>query len=470
MAISIKHIFIATSIAGAASSCGITKQYERPENTQTAQLYRGAAAQDSNTMASLPWQQLFHDHNLQLLIQKGLDNNYDLKIALTRMEGAAANLKQSKAAFFPTLSVDGQVTHSKSSTAQVRSNGVNISSIPTNTIYTLTASASWELDVWGKLRSGKRATVAAFLKSDAYRRAVQTQLIAAIATNYYQLIAYDEQIKIVESTIKNRQEDVEIVKSLKQGAMTTGADVLNSEANVRSAQLQLPELKQSRRETENALSLLLAIPSDSILRSNYNDENLNATINTGVPAQLLANRPDVQEAELAFQNAFELTNVARTYFYPSLTISGSGGWATANTLKDFFSGTFYGSLIGGLTQPIFNQGLNRQRLETAKATQQEAYYSFQNTLLTAGQEVSDALYSYQMAQEKEQTRKLQIADLQKATDFTKELLRYTANTNYTDVLTAEQNLLTAQLNSVSDKLQRQSAIIELYRALGGGWR
>lgn len=185
---------------------------------------------------------------------------------------------------------------------------------------------------------------------------------------------------------------------------------------------------------------------------------------------MLANRPDVQQAEYAFRNAFELTNVARTYFYPSLTISGSGGWATANTLRNFFANTFYGSLMGGLTQPIFNQGLNKQRLRNAQAAGQEAYYDFQKTLLTAGQEVSDALYAYDMAIERDSIRQLQINDLEKVTEYTKELLKYSSSTNYTDVLTAEQNLLSARLNGVSDRLQQLHAIIALYRALGGGWK
>ncbi|WP_312557978.1 efflux transporter outer membrane subunit [Empedobacter brevis] len=450
-------------------SCSITKNYERPEDLHTEGLYRDAQKADSS-IADLPWQAVFSDTILQSLIGKGLENNYDLKIAMARMDIATANLKQSKTAFFPTVSADAQVTYSQPSSAQARANGVNAMSIPANTIYTLTASTSWEMDVWGKLSSTKRAALASFLQSDAYRRAVQTQLIASVATAYYQLMAYDAQIEIVTSTIENRRKDVDIVRELKENARATGADVVNSEATVKAAELQLPDLKQARRELENALSILLGIPPDAISRSKLALQQLNDDLSTGVPAQLLGNRPDVQQAEFAFQNAFELTNVARTYFYPNLTISGTGGWATANTLQGFFTGTFYGNLIGGLTQPIFNKGLNKQRLQVAEATQQEAYYTFQNTLLTAGQEVSDALYAYQMALEKENIREGQIADLEKATDFTKELLRYSSNTNYTDVLTAEQNLLSAKLNSISDQLQKFSALVELYRALGGGWK
>lgn len=451
------------------SACGVTRKYERRTEVEVDKLYRGEQRGDTVTIASVPWRKLFADTVLQGLIAEGLEKNYDLKIAVARMQSAAANLQQSKLAFLPAVSGNAQLTHSKSSLAQIRANGVNTTTIPVNDIYALTGTASWELDVWGKLRSNKRAYAAAFLQSAAYRHAVQTQLIATIATDYYQLLAYDAQVRIVEATVENRKKDVEIVKALKQGALVTGADVMNSASNLHAAELQLPDLKRSRRELENALSILLAQPPDSITRTSFDAQSLDSTLHTGVPAQLLANRPDVQQAEYAFRSAFELTNAARTYFYPALTITGTGGWATANTLQGFFNGTFYGSIVGGLAQPIFNQGLNKQRLRKAQATQQEAYYTYQTTLLTAGEEVSNALYAYDMGREKEQIRGQQIADLEKATDFTRELLKYSSATNYTDVLTAEQNLLSARLNGIADRLQQLQAIVELYRALGGGW-
>ena len=447
-----------------ASSCGITRRYQRPDNLQKDGLYRGQTSSDTATIADIPWRSLFSDTVLQNLIQTGLDRNYDVKTAVARINTATANLVQSKLAFLPTLSADAEAGRIKSS---AQSTSATASAY---TLYQLTGSSGWEADVWGKLRSTKRAYLAAYLESDAYRRAVQTQLIADIANDYYQLLSYDEQIRIVNQTIINRRQDIDVVKALKEGDVVTGADVVNSEASLHAAELALPDLQQSRRELENAVSLLLALPADSIRRTTFAAQTIDTSLQTGVSSQLLANRPDVQQAEYAFQNAFELTNVARTYFYPSLTISGSAGWATANTLKSFFTGTFYGSLIGGLTQPIFNQGLNQQRLRTAEATQQEAYYAFQTTLLTAGNEVSNALYSFRMGVDKEATRKEQIASLTKAVDYTEELLRYTSATNYTDVLTAQQNLLSAQLSGVADKLQQLQAVVELYRALGGGWK
>ncbi|MBE7169038.1 MAG: efflux transporter outer membrane subunit [Williamsia sp.] len=461
-----------------ATSCGIVRPYQRPDDLQKDGLYRGSASSDTTSIADLPWQSLFNDPVLQSLIQTGLNRNYDLKIAVARINSATANLAQSRAAFLPAFSVDGQVTRSKTSSAQLRSYNIgndstgSKSSVATNanTLYSLTGSASWEADVWGKLRSTKQAYVAAYLQSDAYRREVETQLVAGIATDYYQLLAYDEQIRIVTQTVANRRKDVDVVKDLLEGGIVTGADVVNAQANLHAAELDLPDLMQNRRELENTMSLLLAMPSDSIRRTTFAAQSIDTSLQTGVSSQLLANRPDVQEAEYAFQHAFELTNVARTYFYPSLTISGTAGWATANTLQSFFTGTLYGNVLGGLTQPIFNRGLNKQRLRTAEAARQEAYYLFQSALLGAGREVSNALYAYQKGVEKETLRKEQINSLRTAVDYTEELLKYTSATNYTDVLTAQQNLLSAQLNSVSDKLQQLQAVVELYRALGGGWK
>ncbi|MVM32937.1 efflux transporter outer membrane subunit [Spirosoma sp. HMF4905] len=461
------------------ASCSVTKPYEQP-GIKTSKLFRGQQTTDSTTLASLPWRQMFPDTVLQGLIERALANNLDLKIAVARMQAAEANVLQSKLAFYPTLSTNAGFTLSKSSSAQLRalniknaesgSNTVSTTSIPTIKQYSLTASTSWEADVWGKLRSTKRAYVAAYLQSEAYRRAVQTQLIANIANGYYALMAYDRQLKITLETVENRKTDVETMKALKEGAVVTGADVVQSEANRYAAEVTLPDIRQNIRQTENSLSLLLAMPPDSIPRMQLDTVLSSSPLQTGLPAQLLSNRPDVQEAEYSFRNTFELTNVARTYFYPALTITGTGGFATANTLTGFFAGTFYGSLISGLTQPIFNQGINRQRLNRAQAAQAEAYYTYQATLLTAGQEVSNALYSYQMAVDKANTRQQQLAALQKAVSYTKELLKYTANTNYTDVLTAEQNLLATQLNGVNDRLQQLQATVTLYRALGGGWR
>lgn len=444
------------------TACTVTHNYQSPEVVIT-ENYGDSNFGDTVTIADIPWNKYFSDKILQNLIGQALENNLDLKTAVTRIKYAEANLKQSKDAFQPNLSADAGYTLSKSSKAQSGSTSVSNQ-------FALTASASWEADIWGKLNSTKKANLAALLASDAYKRSIQTEIVASVANNYYALMAYDEQLQIAEKTLEIRKSDTTTMRALKTYAVVNGADVEQSIANMYSAEIEAESIRKNIHETENAISILLGHVPVGIPRNTLREQVINEDLNTGVPIQLLSNRPDIQEAELNFRNAFELTNVARTYFYPSLTISGMGGFGTINTLKGFFDGSFYGNLLGGLTQPIFDRGLNKQRLAQALATQEEALYAFQSSLLTASQEVDNALFSYQNAANLYESRKKRIASLEKAVDYTKELLRYTSNVNYTDVLTAETNLLSAQLGRVSDKLQQLQATVNLYRALGGGWK
>jgi len=445
----------------------VTKKYTRPE-VGSAGLYRDNNTTDTTTMADLPWKSLFSDTTLQSLIQQGINQNLDLKQAIERIKISDAALRQSRAAFLPSLQADVSVTDNKASAAaQNFPAGININ-LETQT-YKAALSTAWEADIWGKLSSAKRAAYATLLQTDAAKRAVQTQLIATIANSYYTLLALDKQLAITEQTISIRTKDVETMKALKEGAIVNGAAVVQSEANLYAAQVTLPDLKRSIKEAENALSIVLAKAPGAINRTTLDQQVPYSNLQTGISAQLLQNRPDVIAAEYSFRSAFENTNVAKTYFYPALTLTASGG-LTSLQLSNFFDHSIFYNLVGGLTQPIFAKGANKARLTTAQANQQIAFYTFQQTLLTGGQEVSNALYAYQTAAEKEETRAKQIASLTKAVDFTKELLRYSSATNYTDVLTSEQSLLTAQLSGINDRLQKLQSVVELYRALGGGWK
>jgi len=448
------------------SAC-VTKKYERPQ-VKNEGLYRDNNTTDTVTMADLPWKNLFSDTTLQSLIQQGINQNLDLKQAIERIKISEATLRQSRAAFLPSLQADVSATDAKQSAAALNfPAGININ-LETQT-YRAQLSTAWEADIWGKLSSAKRAAYATLLQSDAAKRAVQTQLIATIANNYYTLLALDKQLAITEQTIKIRTQDVETMKALKEGAVVNGAAVVQSEANLYAAQVTLPDLKRSVKEAENALNVILAQVPGTINRTTLDQQTPYTNLQTGVSAQLLQNRPDVIAAEFGFRSAFENTNVAKTYFYPSLTLTASGGLSSLQ-LNNFFDNSIFYNLVGGLTQPIFAKGQNKARLTTAQANQQIAFYTFQQALLTGGQEVSNALYAYQTAAEKEETRAKQIASLTKAVDFTKELLRYSTATNYTDVLTSEQSLLTAQLSGINDKLQKLQSVVNLYRALGGGWK
>jgi len=449
------------------SAC-VTKKYERPKTLSTDNLYRDQTSTDSTTIATMPWQTVFKDQKLNALIQKGLDQNLNLKNAIENIVQSRATLRQTKLAYYPTLDFDANATRNKQSKAALNfPPGININTLTTT--YKMGFNTSWEADIWGKLSSSKRAALATYLSTDAAKQAVQTQLISDIANNYFLLLSYDKQLEITQATLESRIKNVEVIKALKEGAIVTGASVVQSEANQHAAEVLIPDLKRSIRETENAINILLGQASGPIERGVLGEQVIPEKIAIGLPAQLLENRPDVRQAEFNFRTAFETTNLARTYFYPSLTLTASGGLSTLQ-LKNFFDQSIFYSIIGGLTQPIFNQGLNRERLTNAQSRQVQAFNTFQQSLLVAGQEVSNALYAYEMAVAKEDSREKQIEALTKAVDFTQQLLEYSSATNYTDVLTSEQNLLAAQLSGVNDNLQKLQAVVDLYRALGGGWK
>jgi multidrug efflux system outer membrane protein len=442
----------------ALAACKVTQPYRRPDNIAGNGLYRDTTITDTTSIANIPWRQFFADSLLQNLIEEGMRNNLDIGVAVARIHEAAANFRQSKEAFYPSLLANANGSLQKNP------------GIPSTQTYQAYLSSSWQVDIWGKLRSTKKAELAALLQSEAYRRDVQTQLVASIATDFYALQAYDEQLRITLATVENRQEDVTTTQALKDADVLTGAAVMQSQAGLYSVEVTIPDIRLNIRQTENAICVMLGRNPGPIARDSLYDTPVNTDLRMGIPVQLLANRPDVQEAEFQLRNAAELTNVARTYFYPALTITGEGG-LSSNTLSHFFDASaLFGSIIGGLTQPIFQNGLNRQRLEVAKGQQQEYLLTFEKTVLTAGQEVSDALFNYQAATDKMTTRAKEIHFLQKSVDYTKELMRADAKANYTDVLTSEQNLLTAQLEGVDDRLQQLQAVATLYTNLGGGWR
>ncbi|HTD98439.1 MAG TPA: efflux transporter outer membrane subunit [Mucilaginibacter sp.] len=462
-----KYILLSLLLAGLIQSCKVAKPYQQPD-LNLNDLYRGQTTSDTTTIANMPWQNLFTDTVLKALILEGLYQNLDLKTAVQKIEEAQAALGQAKGALLPNLSANAGAARSKQSAAALNlAPGTEISTLTTT--YQLGLSASWEADIWGKLSSSKRAAYANLLQTDAAKRAIQTRLIADIANNYYNLLALDKELAITTQTLQNRIKDVETMKTLKEAAIVNGAAVVQSEANRYAAEVAIPDIKRSIRETENALDILLARQPGPLNRGKLDEQRPITELQTGLPSQLLKNRPDIQQAEYSFRSAFENTNVAHAYFYPSFTITAAGGYSNLQ-LKDFFVNSIFYNIAAGLTQPIFNQDINKSRLKTAQAQQKEALYNYQQTLLTAGAEVSNALYSYQSALEKDGARSKQIIALQKAVDYTQELLRYSSATNYTDVLTSEQSLLAAQLNGVNDRLQQLQAIVNLYRALGGGWK
>jgi len=458
----LRYILFATFLGVFISSCRVTQPYQVPE-ISTEGLFRDGTSSDTNSIANLPWQSVFQDETLQELITRGLSHNPDLLSAYIRIQQAEAYYNQSRAAFLPDLSLSAGVTESKVPQSQ-RFDGNSA-----RTLYNVGLSTVWEADIWGRLSSSKRAEFANLLQTEAAARAIQTRLISTIATYYYSLMAMDQQLQITEKTIRNWDTTVVTMRALKEAATVTEAAVVQSEAQRYAAEVTIPDLNQAIRETENALSILIGSAPGEISRGELFDKLNLVSVETGVPSQLLANRPDVMQAELNFRSQFELTNVARAAFYPSLAITASGGYNSLDINSLFDPASLIASIGGSLTQPIFNRRANKTRLEVAVARQREALLNFQNTLLTAGKEVSDALSLYETARQKTTVRAKQTDALRKSVAYSQELLE-NGFANYTEVITARQSLLQAELASIDDRLQQLRATIDLYRSLGGGWK
>jgi outer membrane protein, multidrug efflux system len=441
------------------ASCKVMQLEKFPEIKADDSLYRDLNISDSSSIAMVPWNELFTDTCLQTIIKKALSNNPDMEVAIARIKKAEAAFRQSKVASLPSLNMGINATY------QSESSG---SGVPE--YYQLFASTSWEADIWGKYRSAKRASLASLMASEAFKKAVTTDLIASVATSYYNLLALDAQLDITQKTLEKRISNVETMQALRDNDLITSADLVLSQANRYSTEIIIPDLKQKIFETENILSLLMGQEPGPIDRTSLEQQNLSEDLRTGVPALLLANRPDVVEAEYRLRYYYETARSVRADFYPSLTISARGGLTEASLNALFNQPIFFWTIIGGLVQPIFNYGLNRQRFLSATADFEESQASFRKILLNAGSEVANAMHSYETATDKMSIREKQIGYLEKAVDYTTELLKFTSTTSYIDVLTSEVTLLSAQLNGVNDKFDQLQSIVALYQSLGGGWQ
>ena len=461
----IYRVIILVGVGLLMQSCLVTKKYERPD-VKAENLYRTEViAQDSTSLADVAWDKLFTDPVLQGHINKGLQNNFDMLVAIQNVTAAEAYLKQAKMGYFPTLSSTANLTH------QELSRNSQFGSFFNGALdqYQLSATLSWEADVWGKIRSNKRAYGASYMQTIAANQAVKTRVITDIAATYYQLVGFDAQLKVAEESLINRNESVEAILALKEAGSVNEVAVQQTEAQKYATELIIEDLKTNITLVENAMSLLLGEAPHEIERSPFNPDDLNPEIKLGYSTSLLSNRPDVVAAEYNLINKFELTNVARTNFYPQFTITATGGLQSLEVDKWFNANSLFANIVGGLTQPIFNQRQIRTQHEVAKANQQQAYIQFQQALVNAGKEVSDALAQYNNETKKLDIRKKQVESLRKASDYSDELLEY-GLVNYLESLTAKYSALSAELDLVNNKYQQYLAIINLYKALGGGWK
>jgi NodT family efflux transporter outer membrane factor (OMF) lipoprotein len=444
------------------SSCQITNKYKSPEY-DSQNLYRDEEPTDTTTIANIPWREYFSDPILQALIEEGIDNNYDLQMAYSRIKQAEVNLSIARAAYFPNIALVGQWQQNRTS---IDASGVkDVLGYSTNA-YGVGIAVTWEADIWGKLNRQSRASYAQFLASQSYKNLIQTSLVANIATSYYSLLALDEQLKITKETIGLLKESVSTMEALKEAGIpgVNGAAVEQSKALLYGTSAAVPDLESQIYQLGNTLCVLLGRKPASIARSVMDVQQVPLELKHGVPMQMLAMRPDVQQAELAFRSAFELTVAAKASLLPSITLNTG---TQVGFIQNFKPENLIANIIAGITQPIFAKKQLIGQLNIRKAQQEEALLNFEKTVLTAGSEVSNILYAYESSLNKNEDRQKQINSLNTAVYFTQELLK-AGEANYIEVLNAEQSLLQAQLNQVGDKLQQLQASVNLYRALGGG--
>lgn len=460
----INNIVVIGLAALTLSSCKtLYGKYERPDvNTKglvrdTASIADTLAVADTTSFANLPWRSVFTDPHLQELIEKGLKNNPDLLNAALNVDMAQAQLKAAKLSFLPSFTFTPNGTLA----------GVQDVSGITKT-YTLPINASWNVDLWGKLLSSKRAAQVALLQSKDYQVSVQTNLIANIANMYYTLLMLDKQVEIVNDMEKLTKDTWEIYKLQKDAILGIRSTAVQSaEANYYSVLTQKEDLLRQIRTTENSLSLVLGESGHTIARGDIDQQNLPTSFSTGVGIQLLNNRADVHAAEMNLASCFYAIETARASFYPALTISATGAFSNSLGNAIVNPGKLLWNAIASLAQPIFQNGKLTAALRVSEAQYKQAYNTWQNSVLSAGNEVSNALVLYNTSAKKSKLEEKQIAALKKNVEDTRELMA-SAGSNYLQVITAESSLLNAQLSKISDDFSKMQAIVNLYYALGGG--
>ncbi|WP_454953062.1 efflux transporter outer membrane subunit [Capnocytophaga granulosa] len=457
--------FAAAFVALTLTACAGRKTYERP-NVIDEKLFRAdQVPADSLSSANVSWRNIFTDATLQGHINKALSNNLDVRVAMQNVASAQAYLKQSKAAFIPTLSVGSNYTRSTNSINAMGGMGERTY----NNLWDITGAASWEADIWGKLSAQRRASYASYLATVEAQKAVQSEVVATLATAYYQLLMLDEQKKVLEQTIDFRQKSLETTKSLKEAGSTTEVATKQIEALVYNAQAQLVTIGNSIWALENTICVLLGEEPHTIERTTLAQQQFPTEFKQGYAAKLLQNRPDIARAELSLRNAFEMTNVARAAFYPTLTLSARGGISSTELDTWISAKSIFANFVAGLAQPILNRRQIRTQYEVQQIAQETALLNFKKAVLSAGKEVSDAMQNFSTQTEFIELKTKEMKAYQEATDYSKQLFD-SGMVNYLEVITAEVNRLNAELSVANAQFTRMQYGITLYKALGGGWR
>lgn len=448
-----------SSLALGSTSCGIYKKYETPTDTPITKAYVEARSQavDSTALGNLLWEDVFTDPVLVDYIDRALVANNSLTNARLNIDIAKAQLQGAKLAYFPSVALAPNGA------------GASYAGSKFSWSYQIPASVSWEIDIFGKLLNSKRGAQVAVERSEAYAQAVRSQIISAVANTYYAMSSVDAQLELMRNTAVLWERSVQTMRDLKDAGRPnmTEAGVVQTDANYRSVLASIADLEVTRHELNNTMSLLLnTMPQQWTVTPNAT-LNLPAQFDQGIPMSYLAQRPDVYAAERGLAAAYYTTNSARAAFYPGLNITANGGFT--NLLGSMIKnpGKWFVQLAGQLTAPLFSRGQNIAQLKAAKIQQTQALNDFEYTIMSAAGEVSDAMTLYSKTDERDAHLKAQVEDLEKSVEYTNDLLLY-ANGTYLEVITAQQGLLQAQMNRLNNQLNHTQAVINLYKALGGG--
>ncbi|MBO8478232.1 MAG: efflux transporter outer membrane subunit [Bacteroidetes bacterium] len=455
-----KKILLYTIVIVMASSCSIYRKYQRPEDLPVDSLYRTEAAEaaieDTTSLGYIPWDEMFTDPHLQYLIRTGLEHNVDLQSAILRVEEAKAQLSAAKWAYAPSLNLTPQGGLS------------SIDGGKASWTYNAGGAVSWDIDLFGSLLNSKRGAQATLLQQQAYQQAVRSQIIGTIANTYYALLMLDGQVAISAENVKIWKEQVRTMEAMLRVGQTNESAVTQARANLYALEASYADLVRQQRETENSICSLLGQPYFPVERGTLEEQSVPEEITVSVPLQLLSNRPDVIQAEMAYASSYYNTNMARAAFYPSINLSGSAGWT--NSLGQAISNPagWLLSALGQLTMPVFNHGQLRANLKVTKAEEEIARLNYRQALLNAGEQVNNALFAIQTNKTMLEKHQAQCKDLKRTLTSTEYLFRNSSGTTYLELLTAQQSLLSAQLNTISDQYQVLQSVVTLYQALGGG--
>lgn len=467
----IKEILVSTAVVASAVSC-MPKLALDKVSPDVPEKFRHTATADTASIANLEWKQFFHDPILQSLIEKGIKNNYDLQIALKHVASSQERLNQARFLQYPDISfgVSGQI--SKPSKNSMNGQSLNLFLGQSHVEdYNAAFNLSWEADIWGKIKNQQEVSRVQYLQTYEASKAIQTQVVAAIAQGYYNLLMLDKQMTVAKSNLELSKNTLDVTQKIWKGGETTSLGIQQAKARTESTELLITQLEQNIAIQENALSILVGENPDKISRAiEMSDSSLPQDISTGIPAAMVSRRPDVRQQELVLLESNALIGIAQANMYPALRITANGG-VNSFKIDNWFQipASLFGSVLGGITQPIFQKKQLKTDLAVAKIQREKNVLAFRQSVLNAVGEVSDALVSNENLKLQEVKASEQVATLRDGIKSA-ELLYKGGMANYLEVITAQENSLQAELNLASVKRQRLSSIVDLYRALGGGWK